>query len=198
MAIFQEKQISFGAINGGIRYSDGDIPNAETFNAPIEASAYAQKLAIKALDTAEKVQNSVLGNQTGTYPALSAYPVGSIYISTTRQKTPAEIFGGEWTQIKDYFLLAASDTYAAGSTGGSANAVAVSHDHNVTAVGESAIVSLYSGSGTSYGVKLSSTTESKFTDTSFAGRLKTNTVGESGVGKNMPPYLAVYMWQRTG
>lgn len=197
MAIFQEKQISFGAINGGIRYADGDIPNAETFNAPIEASAYAQNLAIQALDTAEKVANTVLGTQTGTYPALSAYPIGSIYIST-RSVSPASLFGGTWSRIKDRFILAAGDTYAAGATGGSADAVAVSHDHNVTAVGESAIVSLYSGSGTSYGVKLSSTTESKFTDTSFAGRLKTNTVGESGVGKNMPPYLAVYMWQRTG
>ena len=45
------------------------------------------------------------------------YPVGSIYISAN-STSPAKLFGGTWEQLKDCFLLAAGDTYKAGSTGG--------------------------------------------------------------------------------
>ena len=45
------------------------------------------------------------------------YPVGSIYMSVN-STSPADLFGGTWEQIKDTFLLAAGDTYSAGSTGG--------------------------------------------------------------------------------
>lgn len=46
------------------------------------------------------------------------YPAGSIYMSTNNIN-PNILFGiGEWEQIKDTFLLAAGDTYIAGSTGG--------------------------------------------------------------------------------
>ena len=47
------------------------------------------------------------------------YPVGSIYMSVNAT-SPASLFGGTWEQLKDRFLLAAGDTYAAGSTGGEA------------------------------------------------------------------------------
>lgn len=48
------------------------------------------------------------------------YPVGSIYMSVN-SASPATLFGGEWTQLKDRFLLGAGDTYEAGNTGGSAS-----------------------------------------------------------------------------
>lgn len=47
------------------------------------------------------------------------YPVGSIYTSTV-DIDPNTKFGGTWERIKDRFLLAAGDSYAAGSTGGEA------------------------------------------------------------------------------
>lgn len=50
---------------------------------------------------------------------LDAHPVGSLYWS--REATdPAELFGGVWRRVKDKFILAAGDSYAAGSTGGEA------------------------------------------------------------------------------
>lgn len=61
------------------------------------------------------------------------YPVGSIYISTTSSTSPTSIFGGTWQQVKDKFLLCAGDTYTAGATGGSADAVIPSHTHTITA-----------------------------------------------------------------
>lgn len=69
------------------------------------------------------------------------YPVGSIYMSVNNTN-PASLFGGTWEQIKDRFLLSAGNSYANGSTGGSAtHTIAVgnlpAHTHtysNATAV----------------------------------------------------------------
>lgn len=69
------------------------------------------------------------------------YPVGAIYISVN-STSPATLFGGTWEQIKDKFLLSTGNSYANGSTGGSAtHTIAVenlpAHTHtysNATAV----------------------------------------------------------------
>ena len=53
------------------------------------------------------------------YTTSPAYPIGSIYISS-RDTSPASIFGGVWEQIKDKFLLAVGDTYKKDTSGGSA------------------------------------------------------------------------------
>ena len=47
------------------------------------------------------------------------YPVGSIYMSMN-STSPATLFGGTWVQLPNKFLLGASSTYAAGTTGGEA------------------------------------------------------------------------------
>lgn len=49
--------------------------------------------------------------------ALVTYPVGSLYWSSN-STSPALLFGGTWTQVKDKFCLAAGNSYAVGSTGG--------------------------------------------------------------------------------
>ena len=46
------------------------------------------------------------------------YPVGSIYMSAAAI-SPAVLFGGVWRQITGRFLLASSDKYPLGTTGGS-------------------------------------------------------------------------------
>ncbi len=51
MAEFEKKPIDLSSINGGNRYANGQTPSAETFNAPIEASAYVQALAENQPDT---------------------------------------------------------------------------------------------------------------------------------------------------
>ena len=113
--------------------------------------------------------------------ALSAYPVGSIYLSVS-STSPSTLFGGKWERIQDRFLLCAGSTYAAGSTGGEAT-------HKLT-VDEmpSHTHALYEGSGgsTSSAVKES-------------GNIATQTqpAGGSKPHNNMPPYIAVYVWKRT-
>lgn len=62
------------------------------------------------------------------------YPVGTIYETTVDPETfdPNIAWGGEWTQIKDKFLLSAGDTYPGGSSGGSSDAVVPYHHHSVS------------------------------------------------------------------
>ena len=135
------------------------------------------------------------------------HPVGSVYISTAATD-PADLFGGgTWERIKDVFLLAAGDTFAAGSTGGEAShtlttAEMPSHTHNpanqagyygfitnsqkVFTVGD---MGVQSGSGRYYPYASAAFDISRNTET-----------GATGGGKahnNMPPYLTVYAWRRT-
>lgn len=132
------------------------------------------------------------------------YPVGSIYMSVN-SADPGTLFGGMWYKIEDTFLLAAGNTYAAGSTGGSANAVVVKHLHQPsTGDGFNAYMS-----GTVERVRLGTSTASsaryaivgkKNASSADASGLRyagsTDYTGSDGAGKNMPPYLAVYVWQR--
>ena len=59
-----------------------------------------------------RCKNGSYSNRGGMNP----YPVGSIYLSIN-STSPDELFGGTWEQIKDTFLLACGDTYAAGIYG---------------------------------------------------------------------------------
>ena len=142
-------------------------------------------------------QEAQAGTATGKWmsPALvkaaidknawqTIYPVGSIYMSVN-STNPGTLFGGTWEQLKDVFLLAASSTYAAGSTGGEANHTLTidempSHTHNI---------------GANSGFR----DESSPYSYPHPGT-KTKASGATGGGQphnNMPPYLAVYMWKRT-
>jgi hypothetical protein len=124
------------------------------------------------------------------------YPVGSIYTTTSDNVSPAFTFGGTWEQIKDVFLLAAGDTYTAGSTGGSADAVVVSHNHRLEKFGS--VLALFvpaSESETSAGFEAAPTGEGLWASETKAAT-GINHTGVDGSGKNMPPYLAVYMWKR--
>lgn len=141
------------------------------------------------------------------------YPVGSIYMSIN-DTNPSKLFGGEWERIKDRFLLGSGDTYANGSTGGSADSVVVKHNHEqnphqhapnrtdgafVTrdntkthGIGESRVAS-----GTSFYVPDIASDDNWWGSTITANATATNKeTGVDGTGKNMPPYMAVYMWKR--
>lgn len=117
------------------------------------------------------------------------YPVGSIYISTNNV-SPATFLGGNWTQLKDRFLLATGNTFTPGQTGGeishtlTANEMP-SHNHNTSASGRSTTISTGSG----YSVAVADAYGSQVA-------YKTGSTGGGQAHNNMPPYLAVYMWKR--
>lgn len=129
------------------------------------------------------------------------YPVGSIYMSVN-SADPGTLFGGTWQQIKDRFLLSAGDTYTAGNTGGSAKATLPSHTHTVGSGGYQ-LWGAKSGKGsTEPGNQISG--DAKYyaaaTGGSTANYKWLGSVDRKGVSDvsqaNMPPYLAVYVWQR--
>lgn len=146
------------------------------------------------------------------------YPIGSIYMSVNAT-SPANLFGGSWTQLKDRFLLGAGSAYTAGSTGGAAThkltvAEMPKHAHdtpffnNMTNNGEgkSDFIGVYGkGATASAAIKemgASSTMEMWWVNQTNKAEgnewsYLTSSKGGSSAHNNMPPYLVVYMWKRT-
>ena len=116
------------------------------------------------------------------------YPVGSVYVSVNATN-PSALFGGTWEQIKDRFLLSAGDTYKAGATGGEATHVLTvdempRHNHSIDNLNAS-------GSTTPY------MTVQAQEKKGYGGNVQTFFTGGGQAHNNMPPYIVVYIWQRT-
>lgn len=120
--------------------------------------------------------------------AQGAYPVGAIYLSVT-EVDPSSLFGGTWERIGGRFLLGADTTYTAGSTGGeAAHTLTIDempkHNHEIDNINAS-------GSATPF------MTVQAQDKKGFGGNVQTMYAGGSRAHNNLPPYLAVFMWQRT-
>lgn len=199
-----------------------------------------------------KIKDYVSSQSQAASP-LDAYPVGAIYLSMSAT-SPKTLFGGEWQKLEGNFLMFSDSSHAAGTTGGSNDAVTVSHTHyarmdsagshthSISGGAHSHTASASSngshvhgtsqngysfvttngsfgyGSGGSYAPAPSSkvrntagsgvhthdvTVDSSghsHTMTSSGGHyhsLTLDAAGGSGVGKNMPKYIAVNAWKRT-
>jgi microcystin-dependent protein len=118
--------------------------------------------------------------------------------------SPDFLFGGEWERIKDTFLLACSGTYPAGSTGGEAEHTLSleempSHKGHLYDNGET-------GNWDDAGVPTYYIPQHALaqhsTDRPFIVQNRNELVmrgytrGGNQPHNNMPPYLAVHMWQR--
>lgn len=187
------------------------------------------------IEDMDTIQEARLSSLEGTSSQLFnlIYPVGSIYMSVN-STSPRTLFGGTWERIQNTFLLASGSNYANGSTGGSADAVVVSHTHTQNAhnhaqnghihgtsssennkfliysgtniainstgrrwtSGDGSVFYVYEQSGDG-GIGESTKTGSTAATNQSATATNQST-GVSGTGKNMPPYLAVYVWKRTG
>lgn len=127
---------------------------------------------------------------------LAFYPVGSIYMSTS-STSPADIFGGVgvvWTKIDPgRFLVAAGTGYAVKAKDGEAT-------HTLTEAEMPSHNHLYSGklgSATAFGsANLIYMQRAVGTGTADASETYHNK-GGGQAHNNMPPYYAVYMWERT-
>lgn len=156
------------------------------------AAANAAQSAQQAKQYAESVSPDELVQKSKLIDLV--YPVGSIYMSTNNV-SPNTFLGGTWTQIQGRFLLAADSAHPAGSTGGEETVSLTAnqngpHYHKGLTVDGTSIAwtwpAVSPGSGNAGAITTSGTT--------------TPVSGSSGSGaphNNMPPYLAVYMWQRT-
>ena len=146
---------------------------------------YAGNLYVGGTSQADATRVATVADITNNF-----YPIGAIYLSTT-ETSPASLFGGTWEQIKDTFLLAAGDTYTAGTTGGSATVTlteAQMPEHQHTTI--SPAVYNATGEGTTKGYQWNDTGADNW------GIQYVDIAGQSQPHENMPPYLAVYVWKR--
>jgi hypothetical protein len=136
------------------------------------------------------------------------YPVGSIYTNASVSTNPATLLGfGTWTAFAAGRVMVGFDSGnalfdTAEETGGSANAIVVSHTHTatVTDAGHSHSVNSYNGTGGCAGggnavVVPSGTVTAATTTTGIT--VANSTEGSSGTNANYQPYITVYMWKRT-
>ena len=165
--------------------------------------------------------------------ALQAlHPVGSIYINATNSTNPGTLFGfGTWTafgagRVPVGFNAADPSFDTAEKTGGSKDAIVVSHTHTGTtdSAGAHQHYAVYNAatddpnqySPTVYSNKsLAATGPSGFEGYTLNGSSQTangglttsagvhahavtnTSTGSSGTNANLQPYITVYMWKRT-
>lgn len=154
--------------------------------------------------------------------ALAAlHPVGSVYINANTATNPATLLGfGTWSAFgagKVMVGIDAGDTSfdTAGETGGTKDAVIVSHTHTTAAAG-AATGAINTATGdfgniqSASGVFSTATSlPSRSQGTAGTGSFGTanlsipdhthtvNSTGSSGTNANLQPYVVVYMWKRT-
>jgi hypothetical protein len=132
------------------------------------------------------------------------YPVGSIYTNASSSTNPATLLGfGTWTAFGAGRVMVGFDSGntlfdTAEETGGSADAIVVSHTHTATDSGHTHSISGKVGytSGDSIAMRADLSGTTKTTDAGYAN-ISVSTTGSSGTNANYQPYITVYMWKRT-
>jgi len=135
------------------------------------------------------------------------YPVGSIYTNASVSTNPATLLGfGTWTAFGAGRVPVGFDSSnalfdTAEETGGSANAITVSHTHTVTdpthahTQGGTAL-NISSGNYVQIGNSSQIVYGGTSTATASTG-ITIDSAGSSGTNANYQPYITVYMWKRT-
>lgn len=141
---------------------------------------------------------------------LAAHPVGSIY-QTISPENPAVTFGGgTWERIENRFIMGASDTYPAGSTGGS---TAHEHEYKLEFMWRlGALVGYPSSAIATYNYKTQSWSNNnkKVNDGQYTlsndgfsstygekpGGETYSVTGNTASSSSIPPYYSVYIWRR--
>jgi hypothetical protein len=199
--------------------------------APSQASANGKYLKSDGTNTAWDQIDISTADITGTLPVSNGgtgvttsaaivslvgnvlFPVGAIYSSTSATNPGTSLGFGTWAAFGAGRVMIGAGTggggtYTAGATGGSKDAIVVSHNHTATSTDSGhthaalsgALVqdgSNPSGGSTPYGpgnlggrIPATATGNASITTTIA-------TTGSSGTDANLPPYVVVYMWQRT-
>jgi hypothetical protein len=141
--------------------------------------------------------------------ALAAlYPVGSIYTNASVSTNPATLLGfGTWTAFGAGRVMVGFDSGnalfdVAEETGGSADAITVSHTHTATVTdpGHLHTQTQYDqpgiGNAGGGGARVNSQTANTGSATTGIS-VAVSTTGSSGTNANYQPYITVYMWKRT-
>jgi hypothetical protein len=136
------------------------------------------------------------------------FPVGALYSSTSATNPGTSLGFGTWAQFgAGRMMMGAGGSFGPGTTGGSNDATLPAHTHNATST----------DSGHTHESRRNGTPTSGFVTNGFAANsydgnnnspIPTTTgfasitttvdaTGSSATNANLPPYIVVYMWQRT-
>lgn len=206
---------TFPGVTGAVTKTHTQLNNAvdktgDTMSGPLVLSG-------PPTDSLHAATKAYVDSATGISGIIDAlYPVGTVYTNATNSANPATLFGfGTWVAFGSGKVTVGydgsdTDFNAAGKTGGSKDAIVVSHTHTATTSvtdpghthvehfpvnGGSLGQNLYSG-GTGQDASFSGIrTESATTGISVTTTV--NSTGSSGTGANLQPYVVVYMWKRT-
>ena len=136
------------------------------------------------------------------------YPVGSIYTNATSSTNPGTLLGfGTWTAFGAGRVMVGLDAGnalfdTAEETGGSADAIVVSHTHTATVTdpghnhGTASESVFIQGSG-GFPLRRAETGGTVTTTNTTGITVANSTTGSSGTNANLQPYITVYMWKRT-
>ena len=144
--------------------------------------------------------------------ALSAlYPVGSIYTNAAVSTNPATLLGfGTWSAFGAGRVMVGLDAGNAAfdtvqETGGSADAIVVSHSHTATSSvsdpGHNHTIGFQNNTidqnAGSSALAKQGTSNTSTASTGISVSTSISTTGSSATNANLPPYIVVYMWRRT-
>jgi hypothetical protein len=202
-------------VNGGTGQTTANaafnaLAPAQTANRLLKSDGTNTSFAQVALTTdvtgTLPISNGGTGVTTLTALGNLFYPVGSIYTSTVSTNPGTSLGFGTWTAFgAGRVLIGNGGGFSAGATGGSADAVVVSHSHTATSTvtDPGHFHTVPTGSNTNAGVYVHEAAiayGSENTSTVTTGitvGTSVATQGVSGTNANLQPYVVVYMWQRT-
>jgi hypothetical protein len=136
------------------------------------------------------------------------HPVGSVYINATDSTNPGTLLGfGTWSafgagRVPVGFDAADPLFDTAEETGGSKNAIVVSHTHTATVTDPGHVHGISDGQQDGFdpgvGQKRAATgTNVNSTSATTGISVSNSTAGSSGTNANLQPYITVFMWKRT-
>lgn len=131
-------------------------------------------------------------------------PLGTIAIwSGTIESVPAGWLPCDGLEgrpdLRNRFIIGASDVYPVGTAGGTADAVVVAHNHALTDPGHAHLTYGSNGGGGNGGGDLNSSTGLVFPTSAAATGITIDSAGVDGINANLPPYYSLlYIIKVTG
>ena len=124
----------------------------------------------------------------------SIFPIGSYFICSSSKVNPEEMFGRKWELKKDRFIVGAGNKYVINTEGGE-------EKHRLTVEEMPNHYHKASWRGGVYGFGGESTTVGPAEGRGYRtllGDENGSSVGGNQPHNNLPPYIAAYLWHRTG
>jgi YD repeat-containing protein len=207
------QQDSPNTFAGAMTYGGVTLANAVTGTGNMVLSASPALTGTPTAPTAASGTNTTQVATTAFANAAfqGAYPVGSIYMNASSGTNPATLLGfGTWVAFGAGRVPIGFDSGNAlfstvGNTGGSADAITVSHTHTATVTdpththlwGNPPSPPAPQGGGSYNAFSSGGSTYSSTSAASTGISVANSTTGSSGTNANYQPYITVYMWQRT-